>query len=193
VRAALLPPNPPSEVAAKLAERAELLAAFEEARADAAVARSAARSAADEDTAAYAAAVRAGRADPGTPAADAAAAAIDEADRRVSAVTEALRQVDGEVDAVVRDQAEPWLSTTEALLVDEVDRARRLAATTVEAVESICELLGARSFLGDPSAGRGYKPTRAFSGFDKPNGEPLPLPAVLGELLVWLDRIDPTT
>lgn len=191
MRAALLPPDPPAEVAAKLAERAELLATFEEARADAAEARRAARSAGDEDTAAYAAAVRSGRPDPGTPAADAAAAAIDEADRRVSAVTEALRQVDSEVDAVVRTHAEPWLAATEAQLLDEVDRARRLAATTVEAVESICELLGARGFLGDPTTGRGYKPTRAFSGFDKPNGEPLPLPALLGELLVWLDRIDP--
>ncbi len=130
------------------------------------------------DTAAYAKALRGGKADPGTPKTDAVDAEIVAAQRKLAALVKALDDVEGELIAAIEQHREEWLAEVDETLEQEHTARRQLISELAEARETIVTTSGLRVWL----AGFPMKATSVRRGVV------LPVAGVLGrngEAIAW--------
>lgn len=137
------------------------------------------------DRAAYAAALRHGKADPGQPAAEKARAAVDAARRLVDGLVVAADAAREDLVAIVEAERSRWRKTLE----EDNAEARRDLLAAVDAVDAarrrLADTLGVTSWLAAFPSTSHKLPMSAASGvagLESPNGSPYDFSTVLDAL-----------
>lgn len=180
------PPNTPPAVAKKAGEAARLDQAVTDLDHEIEAASAAVTEAEAADETAFAEAIRASKADPGTPAAEQAGAKLAALQRRRSATLTAAQQAHAETAEAVKASAATWSSSNTKR---QAEAAASFAAALDQASKAtavIAETLGIAHWL-DNGASRFYKPFRPHTGLQALNGEPIPVEDVLAVLQQWVD------